>query len=63
MWIARDEDGSLWVYSNRPILERGRFVLSGMRGWDLIEINKEEFPEVTWENSPKEITTTIKTKK
>ncbi len=67
MWIARDEDGSLWAYSARPRRKRGKFDLPenmlGMIGVDIIEINKDEFPEVTWKNSPKEITTTIKTKK
>ncbi len=67
MWIARDSDGSLWAYSARPFRKRGMFDLPeeylGMQGIDLIDINKDEFPEVTWKNSPKEITTTIKTKK
>ncbi len=53
MWLARDEDGRLWVYRTCPIRNKKMFTSQFL---NYVEINKDEFPEVTWENSPVEIT-------
>ena len=56
-WIARDTDGSLWMYDDEPIL-------SEYGWWGVRHITDSEtkpakplhdsyFPEVTFENSPK----------
>ena len=58
MWLARDEDRTLYLYSSKPIKHED------MNFWDLDEedgdgcvnqIDSRLFPEVTYENSPQEI--------
>ena len=53
MWIARDLNNALYLYPRKPIRDRKSGVFSED---DFCPINREYFPEVTWENSPKEIT-------
>lgn len=69
LWIARDRDGGLYLYSGCPSrgkgIDTGRFyanigseeifddVYAGYQRYFAIERNA--FPEVTWENSPKEL--------
>lgn len=50
MWIARDKNNDLYAYSNRPVKENTFF-----EGGDFLELDSNEFPEITWENSPVEI--------
>lgn len=52
VWIARDKDGTLAIFKNKPILDtdndwysKGKFSI----------VNKDMFPEVTFENSPKQL--------
>lgn len=52
MWIARDENGSLYIYDNKPVRRKGRFEDESD---EYEEISEYYFPEVTWENSPKEL--------
>ena len=60
MWIARDRDDALWLFSDEPELE-GNF------HWKLEydgkntcnQLTSSMFPEVTFENSPKKITFSI----
>lgn len=58
MWLARDKDRTLYLYSSKPIKRED------MNFWDLDEEDRDEyvnqidsrlFPEVTYENSPQEI--------
>ena len=54
-WVARDKDGSLWMYDDKPIL-------SEYGWWGSCKIDSKTkpakplhdwyFPEVTFENSP-----------
>ena len=58
LWIARDEDGTLAVYHEKPIRKKNHFeeAESGyLKGWAGY-LADEEYPQVTWENSPKELT-------
>ena len=63
MWIARDKNGELYVYKHKPIRdeELGSFYAEKIsevfdRVWDdLDHLRDGFFPEVTWENSPKEL--------
>lgn len=58
LWIARDKDGDLYVYQNKPIKR-------GLAGLFECQCENEEaekiedlhylFPSVTWENSPQEM--------
>lgn len=62
LWIARDKDGTLFVYENRPIRDKkeGIFIVAPLEGeWDSTELDtlpfSKMFPSVTWENSPQEV--------
>lgn len=50
MYIARDYDGYIFLYAERPKLLDG--VWSSDR---LLMLNVTDFPEVTFENSPMEV--------
>jgi len=56
-WIARDKDGDLWKFTHKPIKgEGGQLFIKDPKVADyfgnLEELNKELYPEVTFENSP-----------
>lgn len=56
-WIARDFDGFLNLYVNKPSLDSNDnmyYTDSDMED-DYLNIDKELFPEVTFENSPQEV--------
>lgn len=58
LWIARDEDGDLFLYNQKPSILR-----TGAEPWDcfqapnkeFLNISNELFPKVTFENSPQEV--------
>ena len=54
MWIARDKDGGLFLYPTKPKNGDYRFVCKYVYE-DYIELNRDSFPSVTFENSPKEV--------
>ena len=57
LWIARDFDGYLKLYINKPSLDSNDnmyYTHSDVED-DYLNIDKEFFPEVTFENSPQEI--------
>lgn len=49
VWVARDDDNSLWIYDTKPIKACGMFHASG---GDLFQIEGSVYPEITSENSP-----------
>ena len=55
-WIARDEDRTLCVYNNKPILSKE---VNGLWVCDKFTtvntLSSDYFPEVTFENSPQQI--------
>ena len=63
LWIARDEDGDLFLYNQKPSILK-----TGVDPWDCFQtpnkeflvISNELFPEVTFENSPREVTLKLK---
>ena len=60
MWIARDKDGSLWLFDVKPRREKYMWVEGsnsnhGAAEIDVLDSGSFPFPEVTWENSPKEL--------
>ena len=58
LWIARDFDGSLWVYKDKPKKKAHYFcpfTESDLEGPDYGRLPHKLFPEVTFENSPKEV--------
>lgn len=57
-WIARDEEGSLYLYDNLPEKSNGYFMPN--RGYNSIVLDDELFSEVTFENSPQEVELKLK---
>ena len=58
LWIARDEDGRLYLHSIKPYLIRKP--LSLITYWNnedenWMQLREDSFPEVTFENSPMEV--------
>lgn len=54
MWIARDENGNLWLYTLKPIKHISTFAPKYYNSF-YTQISNVFYPEVTWENSPKEL--------
>lgn len=50
VWVARDEDGSLWLYSAKPVKACGMFHCSSVG--EMFQIDDSVYPEITYENSP-----------
>lgn len=50
MWIARDKHGEIYLYPTKP--HKYDYVFDGDDWW---QIDQNLFPEVTFENSPKEV--------
>lgn len=72
MWIARDKNGELTLFSNKP----NRYTSIGKEPineyWDVVPVNKftsamilnsNMFPNLTWEDEPIEVELVIKQKK
>ena len=57
-WIARDKDGLLYLYDNMPE-KRSEYFLS-YTGYDDMPLDSRLFPEVTFENSPREVELKLK---
>ena len=58
MWIARDKGGELYAYKHKPQRDDRYFFVQDEYADDPDEywvIGRECYPEVTWENSPKEL--------
>ena len=51
LWVARDEDGLIYLYIKKPYLVNHYFDTKYLIG----EIDKDLFPEVTFKNSPQEV--------
>ena len=57
MWIARDYNGYLCLYTEKPIKKEVYFTTDEK---DYIFLPEKMFPEVTFENSPKQLKMIIK---
>ena len=57
LWIARDKDtNELWAYKHEPLLDVGMYKMDfHLENTSCYELPTEWFPEVTFENSPREI--------
>ena len=54
LWIARDKTGSLWVYKRKPErIDKCFDIEYGVH--ERMYLDCEDFPEVTWENSPQQV--------
>lgn len=59
LWIARDSNGLLTVYNEKPNLYYNEY-WDGDYSTQCIDLPKEMFPEVTFENSPMEVELKLK---
>lgn len=61
LWIARDKNGELYLYRNKPELTKieentnDEFWQDSSTYGYYCYLDNNEFPEVTFENSPQEI--------
>lgn len=59
MWIARDKDGTLSLYRDKPV----RAGIEPYRWWgdevDGFDLDSSLFPNLTWEDEPIEVDLTI----
>ena len=55
LWIARDKDNDLRVFTSQPYQRNGIFMADSSYKDDFIFIDSDIFPEVTFENSPQEV--------
>lgn len=46
MWVARDKNGSLYLYEGKPTKYLNQWKANG----DLIQLNNFSFPDVKWED-------------
>lgn len=56
LWVARDVDGELNLFTEYPILNDEIWMSTGA----IVAIPDECLPEVTWENSPVEVELKLK---
>ncbi len=57
LWIARDRDGSLWAYDEKPVLsDNGVWNIEDLDHHDMLEVPEEFYPDLTYENSPRRLT-------
>ena len=55
LWIARDKDNSLFIYSKKPIKDYNTYMYAIEDVLDSTIIPEELYPELTFENSPKQL--------
>ena len=59
-WVARDEDGMLYLYLREPQKVTGQWTLPDI-GFDFIRLGRESFPEIQWsDDEPTRVSITIK---
>lgn len=58
MWIARDKNGSLWLYDTKPVKDSREWVIPNTCGGycKILESNLDVFEEIMWEDDePREL--------
>lgn len=55
LWIARDKDNSLFIYSKKPIKDYNFYKYDIEDVLDSTLIPEELYPELNFENSPKQL--------
>jgi hypothetical protein len=59
MWVARDKDGTLWLYIDRPKRARDWWEVDTdntlLREDDCLEINGDLYPELRWDDETIEV--------
>lgn len=52
LWIARDKNEKIFLYREEPMKSEKHEMFGGR---PLMNLPKEEYPEVTWDNSPQQV--------
>lgn len=60
-WVARDEDGHLFMYSTKP--ERDEALQVWIGRYADFDLRDYLFPDLTWDSEPEEVELIIKRKK
>ena len=60
MWIARDKDGLICLFKDKPIRHDDAFYSNDYLSTSCFALDFDAFPEVTWENSPKKVELKLK---
>ena len=55
VWIARDKNGALAIFEDEPTLDDNEWFNSKPFVGEYSCINEQMFPEITFENSPKQL--------
>jgi hypothetical protein len=53
VWIARDKDGDIWAYNGKPERYNGYFSKASVN--DCCELDRKDYPWITFGNSPVEV--------
>lgn len=53
-WIARDRDGELYMFTERPELIKNTYFIA-QEDTSSMKMDCDMFPEITIENSPKKV--------
>jgi hypothetical protein len=61
LWIARDKDNSLSLFVSKPINHADTCWIprENVDCGNYIDLPESEFPEINWDNSPKQITLNV----
>lgn len=62
-YVARDKDGSLWLYAGKPFRYEDYFCASAEKkvmvlswyGFEVFGLNKNDFDNLKWEDEPVEV--------
>lgn len=63
MWIAKDKDGSLWLFENKPVRKKYDWNDSNSDFMEISDTTGLLLPELKWEDEPIEVELTIKKRK
>lgn len=55
LWIARDRNNDLYLYTVKPILYSNSYFDSRSSTAIAMKLDEDLFPEVTFENSPQQV--------
>ena len=56
MWVARDKNGELWIYRNKPFRYMMKMAFASRGNNDIyLRLDESMFKSVKWKNSPQEV--------
>lgn len=55
LWIARDKNGELYIYKNKPSIIKDSFIDKEVEQGYELHLNKNLYPDVSYEKSPMEL--------